>query len=124
VAGAALRSYVRWRLFNPDQPPPRQRAKVPVKDPWALGELASEARWGPTRIDNFLNQYALWRNVLLSSFLAAAALIQMAYRTGSHQDATLAIGAAVLAFGLFARFVKFYAASTREVFRGVRKAVA
>lgn len=76
-----------------------------------------------TRMDNFLNQYGLCRNVSLASFLAAAALIPMACRTGAPRDSALAIGASILAFGLFARFIKFYAAYTREVFRAFNKAV-
>lgn len=41
AAGISLAAYIRWRLFDPDSPPPRQRGKAPVKDQQALsGVLA------------------------------------------------------------------------------------
>lgn len=75
-----------------------------------------------TRMDNFLNQYGLCRNVSFASALAAGFLAWFACQTGERLDTILAIGAGVLALGMFARFIKFYAAYTREVFRGFDKA--
>ena len=74
-----------------------------------------------TRMDNFLNQYGLCRNVSFASGLAALFLTCLAVRTGQRIDALLAAGAAVLSLGLFVRFIKFYAAYTREVFRAFDK---
>ncbi|WP_188063481.1 hypothetical protein [Sphingobium sp. KCTC 72723] len=31
AAGMSLGSYIHWRLFDPDTPPPRRRGKNPVK---------------------------------------------------------------------------------------------
>ncbi|MEL7444731.1 MAG: hypothetical protein AAGK02_02835 [Pseudomonadota bacterium] len=76
------------------------------------------------RLDNFLNLYGLCRNVSFASFLGALFLSSLAVRTGERIDAILAIGAAILSLGLFMRFIKFYAAYTREVFRAFEKAHA
>ena len=54
--GMSLASYIRWRLFNPDSPPPRQRGKVPVKDQQALSGLL--AHLGKSQLANNLNQLA------------------------------------------------------------------
>ncbi|AOF98798.1 hypothetical protein BSY18_4051 (plasmid) [Blastomonas sp. RAC04] len=75
-----------------------------------------------TRMDNFLNQYGFCRNVSFANLIAAALLTILAWRTGEQSDAFLAIGAGVLALGLFIRFIKFYAAYTREVYRAFNKA--
>ena len=74
------------------------------------------------RLDNFLNQYGLCRNVSFASLIATVFLTGLACRTGDGTDILLAVGAAVLAIGLFIRFIKFYAAYTREVFRAFNKA--
>ena len=75
-----------------------------------------------SRMDNFLNQYGLCRNVSFANLIAAVLLAILACRTGNQSDAFLAIGAAVLTLGLFIRFIKFYAAYTREVYRAFNKA--
>ncbi len=75
-----------------------------------------------TRMDNFLIQYGLCRNVSFACALAAVFLTCLAARTGDRTDLLLAVGAAVMALGLFVRFIKFYAAFTREVFRAFDKA--
>lgn len=54
--GMSLASYIRWRLFDPDSPPPRQRGKVPVKDQQALSGLL--AHLGKSQLANNLNQLA------------------------------------------------------------------
>jgi hypothetical protein len=56
AAGMSLRSYIRWRLFDPDKPPPRRRRKAPVKDHQALSAVL--AQLGTSRIAGNLNQLA------------------------------------------------------------------
>lgn len=76
-----------------------------------------------TRLDNFLNQYGLCRNVSLAAFVAAALLAGRAIGTCDRIDWILAAAALVMSVGLFGRFVKFYAAYAREVFRTYDKVV-
>ena len=52
----SIASYIRWRLFDPDNAPPRKRGKQPVKDHKALAQLL--ALFGQSRIANNLNQLA------------------------------------------------------------------
>ena len=54
--GMSLAAYIRWRLFDPESPPPRQRGKVPVKDQQALSGLL--AQLGKSHLANNLNQLA------------------------------------------------------------------
>lgn len=54
--GMSLAAYIRWRLFDPDKPPPRKRGKAPVKDEQALSGLL--AQLGQSRLSNNLNQLA------------------------------------------------------------------
>lgn len=77
-----------------------------------------------TRLDNFMNQYGMCRNVSFASTVAAGLMIWRVSHTCDPQDWFLAIAALVLAVGLFGRFVKFYAAYTREVFRTYDKVVS
>lgn len=56
AAGMSLGSYIRWRIFDPEKPPPRQSGKAPVKDHRALSELV--AKFGASRIASNLNQLA------------------------------------------------------------------
>lgn len=76
-----------------------------------------------TRLDNFMNQYGMCRNVSLASLIACILMIGQALSTGAREDWLIAIAALVLAVGLFGRFVKFYAAYAREVFRTFDKCV-
>ena len=39
AAGMSIAAYIRWRLFDPDKPPPRTRGKHPVKDQQAIAQL-------------------------------------------------------------------------------------
>ncbi|MDZ4364161.1 hypothetical protein, partial [Brevundimonas sp.] len=39
AAGMSIAAYIRWRLFDPDNAPPRKRSKQPVKDHQALAQL-------------------------------------------------------------------------------------
>lgn len=75
-----------------------------------------------TRMDSFLNQYGLCCNVSFASLIATALLTILACRTDDRIDVSLAVGAGVLALGLFIRFIKFYAAYTREVYRAFNRA--
>lgn len=59
--GMSLSAYIHWRLFNADQPPPRQRGKVPVKDQEALARVL--ALLGQSRLANNLNQLARAANI-------------------------------------------------------------
>lgn len=52
----SLGLYIRWRLFDPDRPPPRHRGKFPVKDHQALSRVL--AALGQSRIAANLNQLA------------------------------------------------------------------
>ncbi len=54
--GMSLAAYIRWRLFDPQSPPPRQRGKAPVKDQQALSSLL--AQLGKSHLANNLNQLA------------------------------------------------------------------
>lgn len=76
-----------------------------------------------TRLDNFLNQYGMCRNVSFASLLATGLMTWHAIKTGAQLDWVLAIAALILAVGLFGRFIKFYAAYAREVFRTYDKCV-
>lgn len=56
AAGMSLGAYVRSRLFNADQPPPKSRGKFPVKDHTALASLLGQL--GRSRLASNLNQMA------------------------------------------------------------------
>lgn len=56
AAGMSLGCYVRWRLFDPANPPPRHRGKFPVKDHQALSAMLGKL--GQSHIANNLNQLA------------------------------------------------------------------
>lgn len=55
-AGMSMGAYIRWRVFDPDRPPPRRRGKFPVKDHQALSQVL--AALGQARIASNLNQLA------------------------------------------------------------------
>lgn len=76
-----------------------------------------------TRLDNFLNQYGMCRNVSFACLVAGIMLWIGAVQAPTNVNIALCIGAFVLAIGLFARFLKFYAAFAREVFRTFDKVV-
>lgn len=56
AAGMSLGSYIHWRLFDPDKPPPRHRGKAPVKDHAALSRALGAL--GQSRIASNVNQIA------------------------------------------------------------------
>lgn len=76
-----------------------------------------------TRLDSFINQYGMCRNVSMAAMLATVMLAFSSCRTHDRMTITLMIGAAILSLGLFLRFIKFYAAYTREVLRTYDKVV-
>ncbi len=56
AAGMAVSDYMRWRLFDPNNPPPRCRSKAPVKDYQALAKVLGLL--GQSRLSSNLNQLA------------------------------------------------------------------
>lgn len=69
------------------------------------------------RMDQFRNLYGFSRNVSFVGFLAVGLLIAKLFTAPSdHHLWWLLIGALILAVGMFGRFLKFYAAFSREVF--------
>ncbi|WP_395612218.1 hypothetical protein [Allosphingosinicella sp.] len=70
-----------------------------------------------TRLDNFINQYGMCRNVSFACLLAGMMLWIAAAKAPTGQNIALCAGAFLLAIGLFGRFLKFYAAYAREVLR-------
>lgn len=76
------------------------------------------------RLDNFLNQYGMCRNVSFAALLAAVMLWVGRGTVCDTKTNMLAFGALILSVGLFLRFIKFYAAYSREVFRTFDKCVS
>lgn len=56
AAGMSLGAYIKWRLFDPDRPPPRTRGKAPVRDHILLSQLM--ALLGQSRLSSNVNQLA------------------------------------------------------------------
>lgn len=56
ASGISLSAYIKWRIFDPDKPPPRKRGKAPVKDHKVLAALL--AKLGQSRLASNLNQLA------------------------------------------------------------------
>jgi len=56
AGGMPVSEYMRWRLFDPNNPPPRRRSKAPVKDHQALAKVLG--RLGQSRLSSNLNQLA------------------------------------------------------------------
>jgi hypothetical protein len=56
AAGLSLSAYIRWRLFDPEKPPPRKRGKQPVKDHEKLAQVLGLL--GQSRLSSNLNQLA------------------------------------------------------------------
>jgi hypothetical protein len=54
--GMTLGAYIKWRVFDPDRPPPRKRGKAPVKDHQALSRILGML--GGSRMASNLNQLA------------------------------------------------------------------
>ncbi|QDX25739.1 MobC family plasmid mobilization relaxosome protein [Sphingomonas suaedae] len=56
AAGMTLGAYIKWRLFDPNTPPPRTRGKAPVRDHAILSHLL--AMLGNLRLASNVNQLA------------------------------------------------------------------
>lgn len=56
AAGMSVAAYIRWRLFDPENPPPRTRNKAPIKDHETLMRVLGLL--GQSRLANNLNQLA------------------------------------------------------------------
>lgn len=56
AGGLPVSEYMRWRLFDPNNPPPRRRGKNPVKDHQALAQALGLL--GQSRLSSNLNQLA------------------------------------------------------------------
>jgi hypothetical protein len=76
-----------------------------------------------SRLDTFINQYGMCRNVSCASLIAGLMLCVGLTSAPTDLNITLCVGAFLLAIGLFGRFLKFYAAYAREVFRTFDKVV-
>ncbi|MEJ7934701.1 plasmid mobilization relaxosome protein MobC [Sphingobium sp. AN558] len=83
AVGMSLGSYIQWRLFDPDTPPPRHRGKAPVKDHAAMS--AALAALGKSNIANNLNQIAraVHTGVIVVSPEVEAELIEAARHIAS-----------------------------------------
>lgn len=56
AAGLTVSEYMRWRLFDPNNPPPRRRGTAPVKDHQALAQALGML--GQSRLSANVNQLA------------------------------------------------------------------
>lgn len=56
AAGMSLAAYIKWRVFDPNSPPPRTRGKAPVRDHQTLSRLMGML--GQSRLSSNLNQLA------------------------------------------------------------------
>lgn len=90
-----------------------------VVDPEAVFGIAfRSARAVPdaaARMDQFRNLYGMSRNVAFVSFVGAVLLLARLCLTPSSRTAWLLAGSLALGIGMFGRFLKFYAAFSREV---------
>lgn len=56
AAGMPVSEYMRWRLFDPNNPPPRRRGTAPLKDHQALAQMLGLL--GQSRLSANVNQLA------------------------------------------------------------------
>lgn len=80
----------------------------------------SVARYEPTseaRLNQFMNLYGLCRNVAFATLLVAVILMIKKILIPVAMDNILLIAALIMSVGMFGRFLKFYAAYTRETLR-------
>ncbi|QIG81873.1 MobC family plasmid mobilization relaxosome protein [Sphingosinithalassobacter tenebrarum] len=56
AAGMSLAAYIKWRVFDPDSPPPKTRGKAPVRDHQTLSRLMGLL--GQSRLSTNINQLA------------------------------------------------------------------
>jgi hypothetical protein len=69
------------------------------------------------RLDTFINNYGFARNLCLVFTLAFLLLTYQYFTKSTQYTAWLALGAFIMAIGMYGRFIKFYASYSREVFR-------
>jgi hypothetical protein len=89
------------------------------------GEMVFEASFSAARanadtaarLDQFLNSYGLCRNVAFVSCIGVGLLARRYYLNPNDHDLVLLIAALIMAFGMYGRFFKYFAAYTREVLR-------
>jgi hypothetical protein len=74
-----------------------------------------------SRMDSFLNQYGLCRNVSFAAIVASGLLAVELYQSPSNEVRWLLTASIALAIGLFVRFMKFYSAHACEVLRTFNK---
>ena len=96
-----------------------------VSDPEAIFGVAfpyaRASADGAARLNAFLNQYGMCRNVSFAALVSLVPLGVRLHRSPVDQTWWLFAGCALLAIGLFLRFLKFYSAYAREVFRTYAK---
>lgn len=103
----------------------RASAELQVEETALTGEAVFQAAFHPVRqfadtsarLSVFMNQYGFSRNVAFASFVAAVLLAIKDWREPSRPTTLLLVGAGVLSFGMFGRFIKFYAAYSADVIR-------
>lgn len=70
-----------------------------------------------TRLDSFMNQYGMCRNVSFAAFVSAIIFLWEALVLHHLEDIKFVIGLFILSIGMFLRFFKFYSAYARDVLR-------
>lgn len=70
-----------------------------------------------TRLDQLRTLYGLSRNLAFTGVVCAFVFLASFITTRANYVGWLALGSACIAFGMYARFLKFYAAFAAEVFR-------
>ncbi|HEX6784253.1 MAG TPA: hypothetical protein VF098_06325 [Sphingomicrobium sp.] len=89
------------------------------------GEMVFQAAFHPVRqsadttarLSVFLNQYGFSRNVAFASFLAFVLFVVQEIDSPTRLSVLLLCSSAALSFGMFGRFIKFYAAYSADVLR-------
>lgn len=94
---------------------------VDPPDSEALFQAAfSVARYEPSselRLNQFMNLYGLCRNVAFAFIVAATLLTWKINCDPKPMDGWLLAAALIMFVGMYGRFIKFYSAYTREVYR-------
>ncbi|QIG79462.1 plasmid mobilization relaxosome protein MobC [Stakelama tenebrarum] len=84
AAGMTLAAYIKWRVFDPDSPPPKTRGKTPVRDHQTLSRLMGLL--GQSRLSTNINQLAKAAN---SGSLAADDLTRSALERAARDIAAM-----------------------------------
>lgn len=83
---------------------------------WAAFNAARPNKAAMARMDTFLNQYGMCRNLAFTAFICAALLCGSAYWHHTSDDYWWSLAAVVLALGMLLRYLKFYRLYSVEVF--------